>query len=67
MIYDENNDGVIDEAETLDVSQEGLQVEAFVEMVEEPTFEEPAIEEPMIEDVVADDTMDDVVADDIMA
>ena len=67
LVYDVNNDGTIDEAEHIDVSQEGLQVEAFVEMVEEPTFEEPAIEEPMIEDVVADDTMDDVVADDIMA
>ena len=72
LVYDENNDGTISEAEHIDVSQEGLQVDAFVELVEEPTFEEPAFEdvavdEPLGDEFVADDTMDDIAADDMMA
>ena len=77
LVYDENNDGTISEAERIDISQEGLQVDGFVELVEEPTFEEPAFEDPAFEDVavdeplgdefVADDTMDDIAADDMMA
>jgi hypothetical protein len=72
LVYDENNDGTISEAEHIDISQEGLQVDGFVELVEEPTFAEPAFEdvavdEPLGDEFVADDTMDDIAADDMMA